>query len=173
MAVSRARASPPLSPDTYRLQFDGGSRGNPGVSGSGFVLYNASGETVFKASEYLGDNVTNNQAEYNGLLHGLHVADREGVRKLRVEGDSKLVISQVTGAWRCDAPGLVPLCERAKEVVSHFERCEFRHIPRESNSEADKLANKAMDCRHSSMDGVGVRREERGGEEQAEEWRHV
>lgn len=82
----------------WKLQFDGGSRGNPGVGGAGAVLYKNNQEEWSKTF-YLGDNVTNNQAEYRGLIGGLKHVSTLDLPNLLVEGDSNLVINQVSGTW--------------------------------------------------------------------------
>lgn len=130
------------------LRFDGGSRGNPGRAGCGFVLImnpNASDEEKLTGSFYLGNRQTNNYAEYVGLIEGLKKAIAVGVTDIHVEGDSLLVISQMSSQWNVNAPNIIPLFTKASELLSHFSRCSLTHIPRSQNKEADSLANQAMD----------------------------
>jgi ribonuclease HI len=78
----------------YSLYFDGGSRGNPGLSGCGAILYNESQDCIWSGGKYLGSQ-TNNVAEYNGLIMGLEAAADLGTAALEIRGDSRLVINQV------------------------------------------------------------------------------
>ena len=141
-------AGDPAAAQAHVLWFDGGSRGNGqagAVAGSGTVLYRGA-TRVWQGGQYLGCT-TNNVAEYTGLLHGLEVAKKLGVGQLEVRGDSKLVLSQVKGEWRCEKPHLQALCARAKELVQGFRACSLVHVPRAENAEADAIANRAMDAR--------------------------
>jgi ribonuclease HI len=129
----------------YVLRFDGGSRGNPGPSGCGAVIY-LNGEEIWSAHLYLGPNQTNNYAEYSGLIlglhHALHVME---IRKLLVEGDSLLVINHLTNKYKCKSETLLPLYTKALELSKSFESIEFQHILRHKNKRADELSNIAMD----------------------------
>jgi len=128
----------------WKLQFDGGSRGNPGVGGAGAVLYKNNHEEWSKTF-YLGDNVTNNQAEYKGLIGGLKHVSTLDLPNLLVEGDSNLVINQVSGTWRVKNDGLKILHEEVHEYLNKIKDIRFQHIPRNENKRADQLANEAMD----------------------------
>ncbi len=128
----------------FLLQFDGGSRGNPGPAGAGFVLTDGSGATVVDGRAFLGVQ-TNNFAEYSALLLGLQTAFNVGVRTLHVQGDSKLAVNQLAGAWKCKSPNLLPLFRRCDAARTKFDRVTFEHIGRALNADADALANAAMD----------------------------
>ena len=128
----------------WKLQFDGGSRGNPGVGGAGAVLYKNDQEEWSKTF-YLGDNVTNNQAEYKGLIGGLKHVSTLDLPNLLVEGDSNLVINQVSGTWRVKNDGLKILHDEVQEFINKIKDIRFQHIPRNENKRADQLANEAMD----------------------------
>jgi ribonuclease HI len=130
--------------DEAVLHFDGGSRGNPGPAGYGYVIARADGERIAAAGGAIGV-ATNNVAEYRGLIEGMRHALELGIRQLTVHGDSKLVIEQMRGAWRVRAEGLHALHREAKELVRRFESVRFEHVPRAGNFEADRLANVAMD----------------------------
>ena len=162
----------------YILQFDGGSRGNPGSAGSGAVMYSVSArgrEEVWSGYWYLGDGVTNNVAEYVGLIQGLEQvkaslgARKAGKVELLIQGDSKLVICQVTGEWKTKNMNLKPFNERAKRALSLLPSNvlpRLEHIPREQNSRADELSNVAMNSRRSSSEILKQSRE--GAEAEAE-----
>jgi Reverse transcriptase-like/Caulimovirus viroplasmin len=92
---------------TATMWFDGGSRGNPGVSGAGAVLHNASGVQVWSGCKYLGSKHTNNEAEYTGLVIGLKAALEGGYKRLVINGDSTLVVKQMQGIWQCKAGNLM------------------------------------------------------------------
>ncbi|MGV8042255.1 MAG: ribonuclease HI family protein [Thermoanaerobaculaceae bacterium] len=128
---------------------DGGSRGNPGEAGCGVVLTLSTGAREEHAV-YLGQT-TNNVAEYAGLLAAQERALALGVAELRVQADSELLVKQLRGEYRVKAPHLQPLFHRAKELSARFARCTIRHVRREANRDADRLANQAMDTRESTL----------------------
>ena len=136
----------PSSGSSWVLYTDGGSRGNPGPAGSGFVLFDASGGRVCAAGRFIGE-ATNNRAEYDGLIQGLWSAVSHGCRRLEVRMDSELIIRQMTGRYRVKNEGLKEPFARAKALAGRMEHVSFVHVPREQNVEADKLANEAMDAR--------------------------
>lgn len=133
----------------FTLYADGGSRGNPGASGAGAVVRNENGETVVEVSEFLG-HTTNNVAEYTAVLRALEklsallgseAKDTEVLARM----DSMLVVRQMKGEWKLKHPGLKPLAARVHELVRLFKSVEFEHVYRDSNKDADRLANEAMD----------------------------
>lgn len=128
------------------LYTDGGSRGNPGPAGSGFVLRDSAGELVCVTGHFLGE-ATNNQAEYDGLIRGIEAALAHGCRRLEVRTDSQLVVRQMTGRYRVKNAGLKSLYARAQTAAKGLEHVRFVHVPREENVEADAAANSAMDAR--------------------------
>ena len=135
-----------LSPTaTYILQFDGGSRGNPGVSGAGMVLYDETGEEVWHGRHFVGEMSTNNVAEYSALLVGLQCARMMGANRVIIQGDSELVIKQILGVYRCKDSKLKPYYISSKTLLKEFKSWEINHIDRAQNSRADALANDAMD----------------------------
>ena len=127
------------------IEADGGSRGNPGPAGYGAVVKDADGAILAERKESLGV-VTNNVAEYNGLLAGLAAAAELGASTVDVRMDSKLVVEQMSGRWKIKHPDMQPLAERAKELAAGFARVKYEWIPRAQNSHADRLANEAMDA---------------------------
>jgi len=129
--------------EEYSLYFDGCCKGNPGPAGAGFVLYQGSREIVSK-SEFIGDNETNNVAEYHALVIGLKKALSYGVRRLTVYGDSLLVIKQVTGKYKVNSHNLKQYHDYAIELAKQFETIRFEHVLREKNKRADELANLSL-----------------------------
>ncbi|MEU9322767.1 bifunctional RNase H/acid phosphatase [Streptomyces canus] len=129
----------------FIVEADGGSRGNPGPAGYGCVVLDAAtGETLVETYEYLGV-VTNNVAEYRGLLAGLRAAhDLDPSATVHVRMDSKLVVEQMSGRWKIKHPDMKPLALEAGRVFPPG-RVTYEWIPREQNKRADRLANEAMD----------------------------
>lgn len=132
-----------LNNNYYLLRFDGASKGNPGKAGSGAVLYDSIGNEVFTISRNLGIQ-TNNYAEYFGLLIGLQEASRREIKYIHVEGDSQLIINQLTGKYRIKNEKLKILYLALQPIISGFTDIKFKHIYRNKNSRADELANKAI-----------------------------
>eukprot|EP00210_Caulerpa_lentillifera_P002793 g2668.t1 len=148
-----------VSAESVTLYFDGGSRftmkcmhysssvfyrGNPGPGGSGSTLEDPNGRQIWRGCSFLG-TVTNNQAEYDGLIKGLLAAKEAGVKNLKVYGDSKLVIEQMQGNWAVKSPKLRPLHAQATELVRCFDSITFNFVKRDENSIADALVNDAID----------------------------
>jgi ribonuclease HI len=129
---------------SYRANIDGGSRGNPGPASYGVVIRDARGEIVAKLKKYIG-RVTNNVAEYYGLIAALDYAQSHGIHALRIESDSELLVKQMRGYYKVKSEDLRPLYERARKMSATMETFRIDHIYREQNSEADALANEAMD----------------------------
>ncbi|SFW92462.1 bifunctional RNase H/acid phosphatase [Amycolatopsis australiensis] len=128
------------------VEADGGSRGNPGPAGYGAVVRDAgTGDVLAERKESLGV-VTNNVAEYQGLIAGLTAAAELGASIVDVRMDSKLVVEQMSGRWKIKHADMQPLAERAKELAAGFSRVAYEWIPRAQNAHADRLANEAMDA---------------------------
>jgi ribonuclease HI len=132
---------------TYDMHFDGGARGNPGCAGVGMVLYAGNSE-IWCGWKYL-DQMSNNAAEYNGLLTGLECALSLGIRRIRVQGDSELIVKQIKGIYQVKNANLQILCTKAKDLIEQFDHFEISHFRREHNKRADWLANHAMDTASS------------------------
>jgi len=126
---------------------DGGSRGNPGVAGSGTVIYDASGQRILREIVYVvGTKSTNNVAEYNGLLRGLEAATEMGATEVEFYMDSKLVVEQINGRWKIKHPDMQKLALRAREHINGFSTFSLDWVPRAKNKVADALSNDAMDA---------------------------
>jgi ribonuclease HI len=128
----------------YRANIDGGSRGNPGPASYGVVIRDPRGEIVAKLKKYIG-RMTNNVAEYYGLIAALDYAQSHGIRALRVESDSELLVRQMRGQYKVKSAELRPLFERARKMSHTFASFKIEHVYREQNAEADALANEALD----------------------------
>jgi len=151
IATPKTKAAKPLCSSeaeggAYDLYVDGGSRGNPGPSGAGAVIKSPAGAVVKRLKKHLGSG-TNNRAEYMALIMGLEAAHKLGAKSLRIFADSELMVRQISGRYRVKSPILQPLYTRARGLLSSFEDFKINHIPRSRNSEADGLANEAMDAK--------------------------
>ena len=129
----------------YLLQFDGCSKGNPGLAGAGAVIFNYEKE-IWGASKFVGAKTTNNEAEYSGLIMGLEKALDLGIKELAVEGDSLLVIKQMNGEFKVKSENLYTLYSSAKELEKKFDSITFNHIYRSSNKRADELSNLCLNA---------------------------
>ncbi len=128
------------------VEADGGSRGNPGPAGYGAVVRDAvTGAVMREVAGGIG-RATNNVAEYQGLLAGLRAAAELLPASVEVRMDSKLVVEQMAGRWQVKHPDMRALRREAAEVVRRLPAVTFRHIRRELNGHADRLANEAMDA---------------------------
>ncbi len=134
---------------TYTIHADGGARGNPGPAGSGAVVRDELGNIVAAVSEYLGVR-TNNYAEYEAVILGLQKVHELAQGKLAdtavmVKMDSELVVKQMNGIYKIKHPDMQTQAARVKELAAPFGLISFAHVPRAQNSDADALANQAMD----------------------------
>lgn len=138
------------------LYFDGGARGNGKshpVCGAGFVIQTPSGQPLVSGQRYLPDLRTNNEAEYVALQEGLREAARRGFKRVRVRGDSLLVISQMAGKWKVKAPNIAKHHAAAKALAAKIgAEVVYEHVRRELNADADRCANRAMDTRESKTE---------------------
>jgi len=146
------------------LRFDGASKGNPGLAGAGAVLYRqeinydkyidnneyenpvidlVESEEIWSNYKFLGEK-TNNQAEYSGLILGLEYMVNQKITSLTVEGDSLLVINQMTYKYKCASPNLIELHNEAKKLERKIDNIQYHYISRNYNKRADELANLAV-----------------------------
>ena len=134
----------PAGMDHVTAYIDGASRGNPGPAACGVAVLNSYDQPVEHVGKCLGTN-TNNYAEYQGLLVALERARELGAKRITIRADSQLLVRQMLGQYKVKAPQLKPLAQRAQERLREFDEWHFEHVPREENSEADGLANRALD----------------------------
>jgi len=135
---------------------DGGSRGNPGLAGMGVVIANEKGKMVKEYSGFLGVK-TNNEAEYEAVIFGLKkikaLLGKEKIKNTEIEFrlDSELVSRQLEGFYKIENEKLAPLFLKIWNLKMDFGKIYFKHIPREQNREADRLANEAMDNKNEKI----------------------
>lgn len=125
---------------------DGASRGNPGPGGAGAVICDAQGHITERLGKYLGQ-VTNNVAEYEALLLGLRRAVELGARAVEVRADSELLIRQLQGRYKVKHPAMQELFGKAQTLLARLGTVKFTHVPREKNTDADEMSNRAIDER--------------------------
>jgi len=130
---------------------DGGSRGNPGPSAVGFVFCNEKGQVFKDYSEYLGENITNNEAEYRGVILALKKFKALFGNKLaknteiQLKSDSELLIRQLNGEYKILDENMQHLFLEIWNLKIDFKEIKFKLINREKNQEADRLVNQALD----------------------------
>jgi ribonuclease HI len=149
--------------ETLTLEFDGGSRGNPGPAGIGVVIRAQDGTPLVTLGRFIGP-ATNNVAEYKALITALEEARKLGAKKIAVRGDSELVVRQMLGVYRVKHPDLKLLYAQARELFDQFSEASIEHNLRGKNALADELANRAMDRRAEVTDADGVVDLQQGGE---------
>lgn len=148
----------------FILQFDGASKGNPGKGGAGWAVLDAKTKMITACGASHMPHATNNEAEYTALIDGLqHLVD-EGTKgkRIGVQGDSKLVVMQVKGKWKCKAEHLKPHMDTCKALVkaAGVLSADIEWIPRESNKVADHMSNVGVDMKREGVymckHGTGV-----------------
>lgn len=132
-----------------KLYADGGSRGNPGPSASGFVVFDMHNNIVVEKGIYLGVT-TNNQAEYQALKFGMEQAVKMGISELHVYMDSMLVVNQMKGIFKVKNRDLWPIHDAIKGLSQHFKSITYTHVPRAFNKDADRMVNEALDAQQAS-----------------------
>jgi ribonuclease HI len=117
------------------------------------VIRDGSGELVAKLKKYIG-RMSNNVAEYYGLIAALDYAQSHKILALRIESDSELLVKQMRGLYKVKSADLQPLFERAKKMAQGFDSFRIDHVYREQNREADALANEALDAAEGVVPGA-------------------
>ena len=139
--------------DKIIIYTDGGSRGNPGPSAIGAVIANKKNQVIKKYSHYLGENLTNNQAEYEAVIFGLKkIKALYGKKKakgyeIELRTDSELLVNQLNGKFKILDSKIQSLFIQIWNLKLDFKKVKFVHIPRERNMEADRLVNEGLDER--------------------------
>jgi ribonuclease HI len=141
---SRLFAEPEKPTDVFTAEVDGASRGNPGPASYAVIIHRPDGSVVYQLGKYLG-RATNNVAEYFALITALDYCVASNISRLRVRSDSELLVRQMQGRYKVKSESLKPLHERAIRQSKGLAYFAIEHIPRELNSEADALANVALD----------------------------
>lgn len=142
----RQETTTPVDSKKFRLYSDGGSRGNPGKAAYAFLICTEDDKIIKKGSRFLGV-MTNNEAEYHGLIAALKEAKGLGATDVSVTMDSELVVKQVKGEYQMKAENLRPLLGEARDLLGQFANHQIRNVPRENPmiSKADELVNEELD----------------------------
>ncbi len=133
-----------------KMYTDGGSRGNPGPSASGYVIYDSDDNLLISGGEYLGIT-TNNQAEYQAVRHGLKDCTKLNAVNVHIYMDSLLVVNQMNGIFKIKNRELWPIHSDIKKLIERFKKVTFTHIPRELNKAADAEVNRILDSHKNSL----------------------
>lgn len=134
----------------FTIHADGGARGNPGPAGAGAMIRDELGNAVASVSKFLGHR-TNNFAEYEAVilafeeLKKLVPKEKLSSAEVVVKMDSELVVKQMKKEYKVKHPVLKEQYARLIHAAAAFGTVSFTHVPREENSDADALANEAMD----------------------------
>jgi len=132
-----------INMDIYVLYFDGCCKKNPGPGASGSVLYKNNHE-IWYDSTFSGEKVTNNIAEYYGLINGLQYLVNNNINYVTIRGDSLLIINQMTGKYKVKSNNIKELYNTAKSLESKLTNVTYEHVYREHNQRADELANEGI-----------------------------
>jgi len=126
----------------FKFYIDGASKGNPGPSGIGVVICK-DGLTIKNIANFIG-NTTNNVAEYNALIYALQEGLLLKAENIEINTDSQLLYRQIKKIYKIKSPNIIGLYNQAVHLISAFKEFSIKHIPREENRGADKLATKAV-----------------------------
>lgn len=124
------------------IHIDGASKGNPGHAGIGAVICQ-DGKVIKNIANYIG-KTTNNFAEYTALIYALQEAIIIKADVVDVHTDSQLLCRQINKEYKVKSSNIIGLYNQAVHLIAAFKKFSIKHIPREENSEADKLANHAV-----------------------------
>jgi ribonuclease HI len=141
---ARLFSEPDHPTDIFTAEVDGASRGNPGPASYAVIIRRPDGSIVYQLGKYLG-RATNNVAEYFALITALDYCASSNIHRLRVRSDSELLVLQMQGKYKVKSASLKPLHERALRQAKSLSYFAVEHVPREMNSDADALANSALD----------------------------
>ncbi len=135
----------------FIIYTDGGSRGNPGRAALGVVICNEKDQPLKKFGEYLGDAMTNNEAEYGAVIFGLKKFKSlfgkplSQNTEIEVRADSEFLVKQMNGEYKVSDERIQRLFMEVWNLKLDFKSVKFKHIRREKNTEADRLVNEALD----------------------------
>jgi ribonuclease HI len=148
-----------LNFEYLKIYIDGGSRGNPGPSAIGAVIYDKNDNIVEEISLFIGVT-TNNMAEYMSLDTSLDTIKKYrtkyNVKRIKIFTDSKLLFSQVKGLWKIKNENIFEVHKRIVKRLKEYDIVDLRLIPREENTAADRLVNRAMDLKLKGSGGSGT-----------------
>lgn len=130
-----------VSMSHLRVFTDGGSRGNPGPSAAGVYFP----DTRLRLGVFLGNDHSNNTAEYWGLLTALSYVIPKGYTDVEFYADSQLMVKQMLGEYKVNSPNIAPLWRKARCVADQLTNVSYFHVRRVFNKEADAIVNEVLD----------------------------
>jgi ribonuclease HI len=125
------------------INTDGLSKNNPGPAAIGAILKDTCGKIVATISQAIGV-ATNNEAEYRAIVTALEKALKLGAKQIELRSDSELVVNQLNGRYKIKSTALRPFYLQTAKLLGQFEKVAVVYVPREQNTEADRLANEAL-----------------------------
>lgn len=134
----------------YIIYTDGASKGNPGPASVGIVIQDKMGITLKEYSHYLGENLTNNEAEYGAVIFALKKIkilipkEKRKLTEIEIRADSKLLVEQLEGRFKLNHSNTRRLFIEIWNLKTEFKKISFFYIPREQNQQADSLANRVF-----------------------------
>ena len=138
---------------------DGGSRGNPGPGAIGVIFSDGKGKVIKEYAEKIG-RATNNEAEYEAVIFALQKAKLLFGKKqakemdLELRTDSELIFKQMNGKYKILDRKIEQLFLKTWNLKIDFGNVKFVYIPRNNNTEADRLVNRALDSKTKEDDGL-------------------
>lgn len=131
-----------------KVHIDGASKGNPGPAGIGIVFYEDD-KIIQEIEEFIG-NQTNNFTEYTALIKALEICTNKNYNNIEICTDSELVANQINKVYKVKDAYIKDLYDKAYSLIEKLENVKVKHVPREENLRADKLANNAIKKAHGS-----------------------
>ena len=128
---------------------DGASKGNPGEASVG-VVFKQDQKTIKEIAKPIGQ-ATNNVAEYTALIYALKEAAVLKLQELKIYTDSGLLYNQLLWNYQVKNENIKTLFDQVAGLARGFKKIELKHIPREKNQEADKLASSVFKKKQAKM----------------------
>jgi len=143
------------------INTDGGSRGNPGPAAAAYILAEPGGKKIAGQAFFLGEQ-TNNFAEYTAIVQALEAAKSAGAKTIELNSDSEFIVKQLNGQYKVKTDNIRPLFVKAMELLSEFQSWQIQYVPREKNSEADELVNRALNLEKDVKMAISVAKTKSG-----------
>jgi ribonuclease HI len=126
------------------MYFDGSKRVQG--AGAGVVLVSPQGDKLKYVLSMIFPQASNNKVEYEALLHGMKMAKACGATRLKIFGDSNLVVQQVMNKYNATSDNMTSYRNLYYYLEETFDGCKVSHVSRASNEEADNLADIGSQC---------------------------
>ncbi|MGI9549278.1 MAG: ribonuclease HI family protein [Bdellovibrionales bacterium] len=132
-------------PKKVFIYTDGASRGNPGPCALGIYVIDSDRKIIYQEGQYLEASNTNNFAEYQAVIYALQLSVKHKVDNVHLYSDSELLVQQINKKYKVKSPNIKPLFEECQKLLLQIPHYTFEHVRREKNTQADALANEALD----------------------------